>query len=291
MRFWPLTRRLSQQARVRALFAATADLYYEFWGPYFHLAIFDDPAQGFDAAFEATHQRYLKAIRGEHARRIIELGCGGGAFAEWLAARTTADVLGIDLSDVQLERARMRSRPNLRFREHDIMRLGSLDEAPFDAAICMDAATYLPGRKAAVQQVARVLARGGRFLLLEWCRPERASRLEEELVLAPFCRYWGIPPLEKIPEYLSHFLKAGFRLIEAEDLSDRVQPNWERGYAAARQALASISPARLADLALRGSRFGLGLEAAKQQYYAAVFAKIAADAGLLRYAYFLAELP
>lgn len=135
-----------------------------------------------------------------------------------------------------------------------------------------------------------MLAPGGRFLLLEWCRPERTSRLEDEPVLDPFCRYWGIPPLETIDAYLSNFRRAGFRVLESEDLSDRVRPTWERGYAAARQAIASISQARLADLALLRSRFGLDFEAAKQQYYAAVFAKIAADAGPLRYACSLAEV-
>lgn len=72
------------------VFAATAKLYYAHWGEFFHLAIFeqgDDPAD-WDSAFERTHQRYFAALKGAEAGRILELACGGGAFAVSRNART-----------------------------------------------------------------------------------------------------------------------------------------------------------------------------------------------------------
>ena len=40
-------------------FAATADLYYRYWGEFFHLAIFNegDDLSDFTGAFERTHER------------------------------------------------------------------------------------------------------------------------------------------------------------------------------------------------------------------------------------------
>jgi hypothetical protein len=60
------------QRDVQAMFAVSVELYYELWGPFFHLAIFDDPSLDLAAAFEATHRRYLAAIRGDVARRILD---------------------------------------------------------------------------------------------------------------------------------------------------------------------------------------------------------------------------
>jgi len=96
--------------------------------------------------------------------------------------------------------------------------------------------------------------------------------------------------METASRYEDHFTEAGFRLLEREDLSERVQPNWELGYRAANHALATISPERVKELTAQILRYGAaGVRRAKEQYYAAVFSKVAADAGLLRYMYFLAE--
>ncbi len=275
---------------VQKTFAVSVDLYYEVWGPFFHLAIFEDPSLDPAAAFEATHRRYLAAIRGDAAQRILDVGCGGGAFAEWLADHTAAHVLGIDISDAQLARARRRVRPNLQFRKRSVMKVGRLPEAPFDAAVCLDAATYFADKRAAVRRVAGVLTRGARFLLIDWCRPSQTTPLQEELVLEPLCRYWGYPSMETVGQYERHFSEAGFRLLEREDLSERVRPNWELGYVSANHALATISQERVKALVAQVLRYGAsGVRRAKEQYYAAVFAKVAADVGLLRYMYFLAE--
>lgn len=279
------------------VFAATAGLYYDQSGEFFHLAVFeegDDP-EDFAGALARTHERYFHALGGTEAGRILELETGGGAFAAWMAERMAGEVLGIDLSPVQLARGRKRyadgRHENLRFIEHDIMLVDSLDEAPFDAAVCLDAACYLPDKSAALRAIATRLRTGGKFLLADWCRAEEPTALQSELILEPFYRYWGIPEMETVSGYRTAFSAAGFRLLELEDLSPRVAPNWERGYRAALAALADgFTPSRLVSMAAIAIQLGpRAVRFLKDQFYAAVFAKVAAEAGLLRYGLFLAE--
>jgi SAM-dependent methyltransferase len=278
-------------------FNALAELYYTYWGEFFHLAVFepgDDPAD-VAAAYRQTHERYLEAIGGTAAERILDVACGGGALSAWLADRTNAQVLGIDLSDSQLAHARRLlaggRRPNLRFVQHDVMRLGDLAEPPFDAAICLDAACYLPDRAAALRAIATRLRPGGRLLLVDWCRAERTTALQRELILQPMCRYWAIADLETAAGYRRSFQAAGFRIHWMEDLSDRVLPNWERGYRAALQALSEpIRLGRLLRLAADTVKHGaLAVQAAKDQFQVALLAKAAAESGVLRYVSTLAE--
>lgn len=238
-------RREGYSTNIPLVFAATAGLYYEQWGEFFHLAIFeegDDP-EDFAGALARTHERYFQAIAGAGAGRILELGTGGGAFAAWMAERMAGEVVGIDLSPVQLARARTRcgdgGHENLRFIEHDIMHVDSLDEAPFDAAVCLDAACYLPDKSAALRAIAPRLRPGAKFLLVDWCRAEEAAALQLELILEPFYRYWGIPEMETVIGYATAFPATGFRLLDVEDLSPRVAPNWERGHQAAMTVLAA----------------------------------------------------
>lgn len=290
-------RRDNYRAKMKKIFGATADLYYEHWGEHFHLAIFDQGAdtEDFDAALERTHQRYFKAIDGARVGRILELGCGGGAFAAWMAERTQGEIVGVDISDIQIAHARKwlskGERQNLRFIEHDIMRISDLDEPPFDAAVCLDAACYLPDKQAALQGIATRLRRGARLLLVDWCRAERPTALQEEMILEPFYRYWGIPEMETIVGYEQAFKAAGLRILEFEDLSKHVAANWERGYEASFRALAEPTTLdRLHKMATSTFKYGShAVQLAKNQFYAALFAKVAAEGGLLRYTCFLGE--
>jgi hypothetical protein len=66
-------------ARVRRL----AELYYAYWGEFLHLAVFepgDDPAD-VAGAYQRMHERYLEAIGGPAARRILDVACGGAGGA------------------------------------------------------------------------------------------------------------------------------------------------------------------------------------------------------------------
>jgi sterol 24-C-methyltransferase len=278
-------------------FDALAELYYEYWGEFFHLAVFEagDDSADLAGAYQRTHQRYLEAIGGTTARRILDVACGGGALSAWLADHTTAAVVGVDLSGGQLAHARRwlagGRRPSLRFVQHDVMHLDDLDEPPFDAAICLDAACYLPDRRAALRAIATRLRPGGRLLLVDWCRTERPAALQRELILEPLCRYWAIADLETAAGYRRSFTASGWRIQRLDDLSDRVVPNWDRGYQAALRALAEpVQLGRLLRLAASTVKHGAVVtRAAKDQFQVALLAKAAADSGLLRYVSVLAE--
>lgn len=282
---------------IRAGFDALVEVYYVYWGEFFHLAVFeeDDDLADVAAAYERTHERYFAAIGGATAARVLELACGGGALSAWMADRTAGEVVGVDFSSRQLRHAARRvagaKRPNLRFVQHDIMRLAHLDEGCFDAAICLDAGCYLPDRGVALRQVAARLRPGARLLLVDWCASERATSLQRELLLEPLCRYWAIAELGSVSGYGAAFEAAGFDVIEIEDLSEQAMPNWERGYQAALRALAEpVSVARLLGMMTARVRHGARfIQAAKDQVQVALLAKAAAESGALRYVSVLAE--
>ena len=294
-------RRAHYAANVAYVFDATAEVYYTYWGEFFHFAIFEpsETEHDFDRALERTHYGYLDLIAGRGAARILEIGCGGGAFAEWMADRASGQVLGIDLSETQLRRARARaarraargSAQNLEFRGLDVMRLDTLTEGPFDAAVCLDAACYFPDRAGALAAVASRLRSGARLLWVDWCRSSQVTGLQDELILEPFYRSWGIPVLESVSAYEAAFGAAGFRVMTADDLSERAAPNWDRAYRAANAALAHVpEPAQLARMVAGALRYGsTGARLLKEQYYAALLSKAAANSGILRYVQFVAE--
>lgn len=81
------------------------------------------------------------------------------------------------------------------------MKIADLDGEPFDAAVFLDAACYLPDKRAALDGIATRLRRGARLLLVDWCRPEEVTALQEEMIIEPFYRYWCIPEMESVRAY------------------------------------------------------------------------------------------
>ena len=271
------------------MFAAVGDLYADHWSDFFHFAIYEDEKEDREAAFERTHRRYLEALRLEAGDKAIELACGRGGFAAYLAANSEADMLGIDISRAQLSHARKRRRPNLRFLHHDIMRVHELEER-FDAVVLMDADCYLPDKALAVARIGQVMRPGARFLLIAWCRQAGLSGIQDELVLEPFMRFWGVPSLETAAGYRRHFERAGLRLIEESDLNDKVRPNWDLGYERAISGVRQVSLAKAARYVWKGLALGPdGIRLVKDQFHAALHIKAAFDAGFLRYTLLLAE--
>ncbi|HEX2763526.1 MAG TPA: methyltransferase domain-containing protein [Allosphingosinicella sp.] len=270
------------------MFAAVSDLYAEHWNDFFHFALFEGE-ESWEEAFERTHRRYAQALRIGPGDRVLELACGRGGFAAWLADSTGAEVLGIDISRAQLRHARRRKRPNLSFRRHDIMEVDALAER-FDAIVFMDADCYLPDKKVAVEKIARAITPGGRFLLVAWCKAEGLNGLQEELVLHPFQRYWGVPGLETPSGYRSHFAAAGLRLVEEEGLNAKCRPNWDFGYDQAIAGIRNFSLGEAARYLWKGLPLGrAGVRLVKEQFHAALYIRAAFDAGFLRYTLFLSE--
>jgi SAM-dependent methyltransferase len=273
------------------MFAAVSDLYARYWNDFFHFAIFEDSAESWEHAIARTHRRYLEALRIDAARSALDLACGRGGFTTLMAENTSGTVLGIDISRAQVAHASRHRRPNLRFAHRDVMRVHEMQER-FDAVSFLDAECYLPDKGLAVQRIAQVLEPGARLLIVAWCRQEGLSSMQEELVLHPFMRYWGVPGLETASGYRRYFQAAGLRLLDEEDLNEKVRRNWELGYERSLEAIREVSPADVAHLLWKGLHLGKdGVRLIKEQFPAALYIKAGFDTGFLRYVVFVTEKP
>lgn len=99
----------------------------------------------------------------EHAR-VLDLGCGFGAFARWARAAGADSVLGVDLSERMLARAQSLTHdPAITYALADIETL-NLPAASFDLVYSSLALHYIEGYDAVCAGVRRLLTPGGRFV-------------------------------------------------------------------------------------------------------------------------------
>jgi arsenite methyltransferase len=121
--------------------------------------------------------------------RVLDVGCGPGFFVEELLDEVGPNgaVVGVDASAQMLAAARHRcaQHPNVEFREGDATAL-PVEEASFDAVLCVQVLEYVADPTAALAQMHRALRPGGRVVVwdvdwgtLSWHSedPERMGRV------------------------------------------------------------------------------------------------------------------
>lgn len=100
---------------------------------------------------------------------VLDLATGGGAVAAALAPGA-AEVIGIDMTPAMLEKAEERKRDegleNVRFEVGNVVDLQYADSS-FDVVTCRNSLHHFIEPAKVVAEVSRVLAPGGRFLVVE----------------------------------------------------------------------------------------------------------------------------
>ncbi|HSS60691.1 MAG TPA: methyltransferase domain-containing protein [Candidatus Limnocylindrales bacterium] len=130
-----------------------------------HAAAYERRLDQIMARGEATgRQRVIDLVEARPGMRILDLGCGPGTLSSRLAKLVApdGDVVGVDLAEGMIERARLHHIPNARFEVMDIEQL-RLEDASFDAATCGHGLQFVPHLDRALAEARRVLREGSRF--------------------------------------------------------------------------------------------------------------------------------
>ncbi|HKC77391.1 MAG TPA: class I SAM-dependent methyltransferase [Gaiellaceae bacterium] len=119
--------------------------------------------------YAPIHDRVVEALELKPGLRVLDVACGTGGVA-LRAARAGADVVGIDISPDQLEKARRaaeREGLEIQFDEGDCEALPYWDGA-FQAVASSFGAIFAPDHEQTAFELARVCRRGGRLALTAW---------------------------------------------------------------------------------------------------------------------------
>lgn len=115
-------------------------------------------------------------------KRVVDLGCGFGWFARWAREHEAASVLGLDLSENMIARARADTAdPNIEYALAHLEKL-ELPAASFDFAYSSLAFHYIEDFGRLVQTVHRALVAGAHFVFT----------IEHPIFMAPAHPGWSL---------------------------------------------------------------------------------------------------
>jgi 2-polyprenyl-3-methyl-5-hydroxy-6-metoxy-1,4-benzoquinol methylase len=128
----------------------------------YHEALWEGVPEGSEPLDLALRSRFL-LDRVRAGERVLDVGCGEGRFALELA-RAGTEVVGIDIAEEPLRRARLRY-PELDLRHVQAAGEWPLPDASFDAVWAGEVIEHVADTAGWLSEVRRVLRSGGSLLL------------------------------------------------------------------------------------------------------------------------------
>jgi 27-O-demethylrifamycin SV methyltransferase len=207
-------------------------------GDDFHYGYFHGENESLEAA--TANLTVLMAEKGAlgDGLAVLDVGCGIGSPACFLAQRFGCVVTGISTSVTGVEHARRRAQETgcadrASFVVADGMN-NCLADASFDRAWILEASHLMPRKDLLLSECARVLRPGGRMVLCDIIQRRDVPRSE---ILARSRNYldlhyaFGHAKMESLETYRRFAGLAGLEVLESIDLSDAVFPtlaHWRR---------------------------------------------------------------
>lgn len=131
---------------------------------------YDHPVNSF---WDRYGRRTIERLHLDPGGRVLDACCGSGASAipAAQAVGPRGFVLGVDLAERLLERARAKAKAhtlaNVEFRAGDMLDLG-FEGADFDAVVCVFGIFFVPDMEAAIRELWRLVRPGGELAITTW---------------------------------------------------------------------------------------------------------------------------
>ena len=156
----------------KAYYDGPADeIYRTVWGDNLHLGVPRSEESSHPEAMEHTNEIMAAAAPLGPGVRVLDLGCGYGSTACYLAANFGCEVTGVNISEKELQLARERSRERcldhlLSFEYGDFHHLSYLDES-YDVVWSQEAFLHAADKMAVLSECRRVLRPAGSLVFTD----------------------------------------------------------------------------------------------------------------------------
>lgn len=198
-------------------------------GKNFHWGYFTDSTQSLEEATEQLIIKMLSHIKINNQTHVLDIGCGIGIPAAYIAKKYSCRVTGISNSANGIEEATKLETifpGQLKFLQRDALN-NQFPENNFDIAWLMEMSHLIDDKECLIKESARVLKGGGQIVLcdLMFQRPYKAREIfenQQNLVILEHC--FGKARLETFDFYKNIFSKNGLTNIQFTDISNAVIP-------------------------------------------------------------------
>jgi len=207
-------------------------LYRFFWGEHLHHGYWEadeTPAQAQVHLMERLAERACVPPGGS----VLDIGCGLGGSACWLADQFNCQVTGITVSPVQARMARRKAKARglsnrVQFQVQDANQWQPEPES-VDMVWIVESSEHFRDKEEFFERCATVLKPGGILAVCAWLRRDGPPESQaEEMLVAKIEEAMLTASLNSLSDYQRWMRKAGLAVVAAEDITCHVQRTWDQ---------------------------------------------------------------
>jgi tocopherol O-methyltransferase len=216
---------MATPAAVREHYDSLAFIYRHFWGDHIHHGFFETGKESPEQAQEQLLEHCVALLHPNNRDLVLDVGCGHGATAVYLAKRFGCQVTGLTISEKQAGLARENvCRAGVSGLVE--IEIGDVDRFAFpseklDLVWTMESSEHFLDKHRYFQNVGSALRGGGRLLLAAWTGSMKDRRVRGVADAFLCSELWTVD------QYTSAIQGAGLQVRSCEDLTAKVIPTWE----------------------------------------------------------------
>ena len=219
-------KRLGDYSSLTAHYYNLVTDFYEYgWGSSFHFSRYYK-GEPFRQA-RARHEHYLAhKMNLDKDMRVLDVGCGVGGPAREISRFTGCNIVGLNNSDYQIQRANHVAKvekmdDKLSFMKGDFMQM-DLESESFDAVYSIEATVHAPVLEGVYSEIFRVLKPGGTFGVYEWVMTDNYDEKNPEHRKVSYGIEVGdgIPKMYTKDVAVKALKNVGFEIEYQQDLAD-----------------------------------------------------------------------
>jgi tocopherol O-methyltransferase len=205
-------------------------LYRMFWGEHLHHGYWEND-ESVPRAQVQLMERLAEQAAVPRGASVLDIGCGLGGSAFWLASQYDCQVTGITISPVQ---ARMGTRKakarglsdRVRFQVTDA-NLWQPQPESTDVIWVMESSEHFRDKKDFFERCAVALKPGGILAVCAWLRRDGPVRSDDQELVATIGEAMLSASLDTLTDYKTWMMRAGLVVETAEDITEKIAPTWE----------------------------------------------------------------
>lgn len=204
-------------------------LYRMFWGEHLHHGYWDKDQSATQAQVRLM-ERLAETAGVPGGGDVLDIGCGLGGSAFWLAEKFDCNVTGFTISPVQVRMANNKARARgvsdrVRFQLTDANDWQPEPES-VDMIWIMESSEHFRDKKGFFQRCATALKPNGVLAVCAWLRRDGPVRENEKELVATIGEAMLSASLDGLSDYRTWMAASGLSVAVAEDITRYVEPTW-----------------------------------------------------------------
>jgi SAM-dependent methyltransferase len=173
------------------------------------------------------HERAFQFVAPASGTRLLDAGCGSGWLSRLVARRMPeCEVVGVDINPDYVAYATAKAKKEgLTNLSYQVGAVGDLpfEDKTFDTVWSLMLLMFLPDRRRAIADLARLLRRGGRLITGQQGTPRHADAPRDPELEAQICTFFSIAFPDWHPQDIPlHMMQAGLEDVEVNTFTDPI---------------------------------------------------------------------